>query len=92
VQSKVGKESDVVRQADPKQEDAMSAQLRFSGESPQLVVETIAADILTKKQEDNKENSPNLSLKKQKIPPIPKRLAKEQHFFNKVVKLKEAAP
>jgi hypothetical protein len=87
-QSKVGTQSDVLRQADPTQEDGTSTQLRSSGESPQLVVETIAADVLTKKQEDNKENSPSLSLKKQKIPPIPKRLAKEQHFFNKVVKLK----
>lgn len=88
VQSPIGTVRDVVTQVDPKHEDVTSNHLPLRGESAHFVVETASSDISTKKQEDNKENSPDLSVKKQKVPPIPKRLAKEQHFFNRVVKLK----
>jgi hypothetical protein len=45
-------------------------------------------DSKSEKLDQNKENAPGASAKKQKIPPIPKRLPKEQHFFNRVVQLK----
>ena len=85
-QSPVGIENDA--HLDPKHEDVTSTQLRLRGESAPIVVEAAAAILSSKKHEDNKENSPALSVKKQKIPPIQTHLAKDQHFFNRVVKVK----
>lgn len=54
------------------------------------VVEATVGRHSTRKHDENKENISYLSWKKQKVPSHRNHLPKEQNFFNKVVRLKDA--